>query len=88
MSPLPSPAMPARPGLRLEPVQSLPREPTSYEHALADELEAIFGRGVYDLPGLVAALNETGVRPPDGADWTTGSFTTEIERLGTKETRA
>jgi hypothetical protein len=71
--------------LRLEPVQSRHRDITSYEHALADELEAIFGRGVYDLPGLVAALNETGVRPPDGADWTTESFTTEIARLGEAE---
>lgn len=74
--------------LRLEPVQSLRRELTSYEHALADELEAVFGRGVHDLPGLVAALNETGVRPPDGADWTTESFTAEIARLGAKETSA
>jgi len=71
--------------LRLEPVQSRHRDITSYEHALADELEAIFGRGVHDLPGLVAALNETGVRPPDGTDWTTESFTTEIARLGEAE---
>lgn len=71
--------------LRLEPVQSRHRDITSYEHALADELEAIFGRGIHDLSSLVAALNETGVRPPDGADWTTGSFTTEIARLGVKE---
>lgn len=78
--------MPIRPpALRLEPVQSRHRELTSYEHALADELEAIFGRGVCDLPGLVAALNETGVRPPDGAGWTAESFTTEIARLGEKE---
>jgi hypothetical protein len=71
--------------LRLEPVQSRHRDITSYEHALADELEGIFGRGVCDLPGLVAALNETGVRPPDGADWTVESFTTEIARLGEAE---
>lgn len=76
----------ATPGLR--PVQSRHRDITSYEHALADELEAIFGRGTHDLPGLVAALNETGVRPPDGADWTTESFTAEMARLGAKETRA
>ena len=71
--------------LHLDPTQSRHRELTSYEHALADELEGIYGRGVYDLPGLVAALNETGVRPPDGADWTADTFTTEIARLGEKE---
>ncbi|MEU6041402.1 recombinase-like helix-turn-helix domain-containing protein [Actinomadura sp. NPDC047616] len=71
--------------LRLEPVQARAHEPTSYEEALADELEAIFGRGVHDLPGLVAALNETGVRPADGADWTEESFRAEIARLGAKE---
>ena len=71
--------------LHLDPIQSRHRELASYEHALADELEGIYGRGVYDLPGLVAALNETGVRPSDGADWTADSFTTEIARLGEME---
>ena len=42
MSPFPSPALPARPGLRLEPVQSLRRELTSYEHALADDVRGRF----------------------------------------------
>ncbi|MFB4319497.1 recombinase-like helix-turn-helix domain-containing protein [Actinomadura sp. 21ATH] len=71
--------------LRLRPVQSRDHEPTSYENALADELEAIFGTGVHDLPGLVAALNETGLRPADGADWTAESFAAEMARLGEKE---
>ncbi|MFE3454222.1 recombinase-like helix-turn-helix domain-containing protein [Nonomuraea sp. NPDC059194] len=71
--------------LRLQPVQSRKHELTSYEHALADELEAIFGHGVHDLSGLVAALNETGVRPPDGADWTEESYTAEMARLGAAE---
>ncbi|HLU98750.1 MAG TPA: recombinase-like helix-turn-helix domain-containing protein [Thermobifida alba] len=71
--------------LRLEPVQARRRPLTSYENALADELEGIFGSGVHDLPGVVAALNGTGVRPPDGADWTAESFTAEIARLGVKE---
>ncbi|GAA2632546.1 recombinase-like helix-turn-helix domain-containing protein [Actinomadura fulvescens] len=71
--------------LRLEPVQARKHELTSYEEALADELEAIFATGVHDLPGVVAALNETGLRPADGADWTAESFTAEIARLGEKE---
>lgn len=73
--------------LNLEAVQSRFRAITNYEHVLADELESIYGRGVYDLDGIVAALNETGVRPPDGQDWTTGSFTAELARLGQKEDR-
>ncbi|GLY77766.1 recombinase-like helix-turn-helix domain-containing protein [Actinoallomurus iriomotensis] len=71
--------------LRLQPIQSRRHELTSYENALADELEAIFGRGVHDLPGLVSALNETGVRPAGGADWTEESFTAEMARLGDPE---
>lgn len=71
--------------LRSDPVRSRHRELTSYEHALADELEAIYDQDIHDLPELVAALNETGVRPADGADWTTESFTAEIARLGEKE---
>lgn len=71
--------------LRLQPIQSRRHELTSYENALADELEAIFGRGVHDLPGLICALNETGVRPAGGADWTEESFTAEMARLGGPE---
>ena len=71
--------------LRLEPTQSRRRPLTSYEQALADELEAIFGKGVWDLSGLVAALNETPLRLPDGADWTEETFAAEIARLGVKE---
>ncbi|RRO19941.1 hypothetical protein EIL87_02880 [Saccharopolyspora rhizosphaerae] len=71
--------------LNLEPVQTRRGSTTSYADAFADELEAIYGRGVHDLPGIVAALNETGVRPADGADWTERSFTSELARLGAKE---
>lgn len=71
--------------LRLEPTQSRRRPLTSYEQAFADELEAIFGKGIWDLPGLVAALNETSLRLPDGGDWTEQNFTEEIARLGEKE---
>ncbi|MFC7339813.1 recombinase-like helix-turn-helix domain-containing protein [Saccharopolyspora griseoalba] len=71
--------------LNLEPVQSRSGATTSYEDAFADELEGIYGRGIHDLAGVVSALNETGVRPPDGADWTEEAFTREIARLGAKE---
>lgn len=71
--------------LPLQPTQARKHELTSYENALADELEAIFGRGVHDLPGLISALNETGVRPAGGAEWTEESFTAEMARLGGPE---
>ncbi|GAB2737479.1 hypothetical protein GCM10027174_08250 [Salinifilum aidingensis] len=73
--------------LNLEPVQSRTGPSTSYEEAFADELEDIYGRGIHDLGGVVAALNETGVRPPDGAEWTEETFTRELARFGAKEER-
>lgn len=71
--------------LNLEPVQTRLGPTTSYADAFADELEAIYGRGVHDLSGVVAALNETGVRPADGSEWTERTFTSELARLGAKE---
>lgn len=71
--------------LNLEPVQTRRRPTTNYENAFADELEGIYGRGVHDLAGVVAALNEAGVRPPDGACWTEATLTGELARLGAKE---
>ncbi|MPY96703.1 MAG: hypothetical protein GEU97_01665 [Actinophytocola sp.] len=71
--------------LTLRPVQTRTHPPTSYENALADELESIYGRGVHDLTGVVAALNDGGVRPPTGAEWTEESFTAELARLGNAE---
>lgn len=62
-------------------VQSRTRPTTSYEDAFADELEAVYARGVHELPAIVAALNSSGVRPADGADWTEATFTTELARL-------
>ncbi|NKQ57623.1 hypothetical protein HFP15_32655 [Amycolatopsis sp. K13G38] len=71
--------------LQLRPVQSRTAPPTSYENALADELEAVYGRGVHDLAGVVAALNAGGLRPADGADWTEETFTAELARLSAGE---
>lgn len=71
--------------LQLEPYQSRTRPPTSFEDAFADELEAIYGRGVHDLAGIVAALNETGVRPADGAEWTEDSFRAQLARFAEED---
>jgi hypothetical protein len=55
--------------------------PSAYERALADALQAIFADETYDLPGIVARLNRTAVRPPSGAAWTAASFVDEMARL-------
>lgn len=62
-------------------VQARTRPTTSYEDAFADELEAIYARGLRELPAVVAALNSSGVRPADGTDWTESTFTAELARL-------
>ncbi|MGW6459161.1 recombinase-like helix-turn-helix domain-containing protein [Streptomyces sp. NPDC055078] len=72
--------------LRNVAVQSRSRETTSYEHALADVLEGIYGQGIHDLPGIVRELNTSGVRPAHGEDWDERSFRDELARLGEKET--
>ncbi len=74
--------------LNLEPVQSRLTPTTNYEDAFADELEAVYGRGIHELSDVVVAFNETGLRPPDGSEWTERSFTAELARLGAKEADA
>ena len=54
--------------------QAQTRAPTAYDNALGDALEAAFARGVRDLPGLVAALNDAGIAAPDGSRWTEAGF--------------
>lgn len=56
--------------------------PSQYETQLGDALVACFGGGIADLDGLVARLNEMGVRSPDGTQWTAASFEREMARLG------
>lgn len=80
--------MQSKSALHLEPVQSRAAASTNYENAFADELEAIYGRGIHELSDVVAAFNETGLRPPDGAAWTEHSFVEELARLGQKEVDA
>lgn len=56
--------------------------PSPYEGALCQTLIQILSRKVHDLPGIVAALNETDVRPEGQARWTEELFCTEMKRLG------
>ena len=65
-----------------EPRQALSREPTAWENALGDVLEAAFSDGVRELAPLVERLNASAVRPPDGEPWTAHRFTAIIHDLG------
>jgi len=56
--------------------------PSEYENRLGDTLQEIFAEGIYELPGIVAALNERGVRSASGMGWTEDSFAAEMARLG------
>ena len=62
--------------------QTRPAVPTEYEQTLADTLEQIFGQRIYDLAGIVAALNREGVRTPGGEAWTEGNFQDSFRELG------
>jgi hypothetical protein len=71
--------------MRLRPIE--PRQfgtaaPSAFENELADILEDAFGRGVHDLAALVATLNASPVRPPDGAAWTEDNFKAILHELG------
>ena len=66
----------------LSPHQSRTREPTDYELELASALESVFGKGTFDLPSVVAALNASRVRPPSGGNWTQENFTKLMQELG------
>lgn len=56
--------------------------PSLYENQLGDALQSLFGAGITDLAGVVAGLNEMGVRVPGGGLWTEENFQHEIKRLG------
>ncbi|MFB3102112.1 MAG: recombinase-like helix-turn-helix domain-containing protein [Alphaproteobacteria bacterium] len=62
--------------------QTRARRPTAYEDRLADALTAIFAEEVYEIDGIVGALNSAGVPDPDGAPWTVESFPPAMKRLG------
>ena len=69
-------------GLSIEPWQFRRAAPTEYESRLSDALEAAFAAGIHDLPALAAALNEAGLKTPDGEAWTEDNFPAAMQRLG------
>ncbi|MBT0668148.1 hypothetical protein HT136_07195 [Novosphingobium profundi] len=53
----------------------------SFEESLARALTAAFDAGTFEFPELVAALNASGSRDPDGAQWTEPKLDAELDRL-------
>jgi hypothetical protein len=66
----------------LETHQTHPDPISPYEAKLSGAIMEVFGRGVHDLPGLVAGLNGLGLNAPDGNAWTEDNFRAEMQRLG------
>ena len=66
---------------RRGPHQSRLWPPPPYEARLASTIEEIFGSGVHDLPGLVLALNTSGIAAPDGTVWGEASLAEQIQTL-------
>ncbi len=62
--------------------QARPRPPTSFEDLLGDSIERAFGAGHWELDALVAYLNKSGPRGPNGQPWTAQSYQSVIKTLG------
>ena len=69
-------------GLYMEQWQAGTGTSSPYDSALGDALEEIFGRGIHELAGIVAALNEKGVLTPAGEPWTEENFPETMKQLG------
>ena len=66
----------------LEPVQTRSGEPTPWQQELANAIESVFSKGAHELDALVAALNATRVRTPEGTEWTRENFVQTMRELG------
>ena len=62
--------------------RTLNTDPGDYEKALSRTLFGILSKSIHDLPGIVRALDESDLRPPEGDRWTEEIFAAEMERLG------
>ena len=61
--------------------QTRARPPSEHEGRLADALAAIFGDGVFDLPGIADRLNAAGVASHGGGPWTADAFAAAMHTL-------
>ncbi len=66
----------------LSPHQTRTQEPTAWQQDLANAIEGVFSRGARELDEVVAGLNASRVRPPNGGDWTADKFTAVMRELG------
>jgi len=66
----------------LNPVQTRTHEPTPWQIELAGAIESVFSKGAHELDELIAGLNGSRVRPPNGGDWTKENFTAVMRELG------
>ena len=66
----------------LDPHQTRTQEPTAWQQELANAIEAVFAKGALELDELVAGLNGSRVRPPNGGDWTEANLTAVLRELG------
>lgn len=66
----------------LDPHQTRTHEPTQWQEELANAIESVFVKGARELDEVIAGLNGTRVRPPNGADWTPENFTALMRELG------
>ncbi|MCK9913957.1 hypothetical protein MXD81_32865 [Microbacteriaceae bacterium K1510] len=66
----------------LDPHQTRTHEPTQWQKELANAIESVFVKGARELDEVIAGLNGTRVRPPNGADWTPENFTALMRELG------
>ncbi len=68
------------------PWQTRMRPPTSYENVLGDALEHVFEGGATNLEEVVAALNASSLKTPEGASWTAQNYETTLARLDQAKT--
>lgn len=66
----------------LSPHQTRTQPPTAWQQELANAIEGIFSKGARELDEVVAGLNASRVRPPNGGDWTEANFTAVMKELG------
>ena len=66
----------------VNPHQARDREPDDYQNLLGDAIERAYAKGIHDLAGIVASLNEVAVPAPNGQPWSVELFQREMKRLG------